>query len=147
DRLVDGMLEPSSPYRAELKNRRLDHLVAAQYPDELSAFRAGDDMRGGSIDQWCSRLAAHLDSQIKFYSPRMLSSVCFSLRFRDLPGEHWLNIRWNGARFEVAKSARPSSTSVANIETTTAVIETSIDNDWGGDVLTIGYACDIHIVD
>jgi hypothetical protein len=38
-------------------------------------------------------------------------------------------------------------TSMANIETTTAVLETSIDNDWGGDAITIGYACDVTALD
>src|SRR5262249_30104732 len=64
DRLINGVLEAASPYRRALRNGRLDHLVEEQYPEEISAFRATVSTRSAA-EQWTSRLAAHLDSQIK----------------------------------------------------------------------------------
>ena len=147
DRLVNGVLEPSSPYRAHLQNGRLDHLIAEQYPEEVSAFRAAPRADVSATQQWTSRLSDHLNSQIKFHPARAFEGLSFSVRLRDLPDRNWYNAGWNGSRFEVVNSSAPSETSGANIETTTGVLETSIDNDWGGDALTIGYACDVTVLD
>jgi L-ascorbate metabolism protein UlaG (beta-lactamase superfamily) len=147
DTIVDGVLELSSPYRPQLKNGRLDHLISVQYPQDVSAFGTTERSLIGSAAPWESRLASHLDSQVKFHSRAELEGVCFSLRLRDLIASGWFNIRCTGARFQVVNAAAPSVDSIANIETTTSVIETSIQSDWGGDALTIGYACDVTVLD
>src|SRR6185503_19595863 len=64
DCLVDGVLEPASPYRVQLEHGRLDHLIDAQYPEEVSAFRSGDPQSPSTAEQWASRLATHLDTQV-----------------------------------------------------------------------------------
>jgi L-ascorbate metabolism protein UlaG (beta-lactamase superfamily) len=148
DHLIDGVLKPDSPYRAQLQNGRLDHLIETQYPEEVSAFRTTPDAQTHStVEQWAPRLATHLDTQIKFHTPSSLRGLRFSLRLNDLSPDRWFDIRWTGSRFEVMTAAEPPRESAANIETTTTVLETSIQNDWGGDVLTIGYACDVNVLD
>src|SRR5439155_20703026 len=81
DRLVDGVFEPLSPYRAQLRNGRLDPFIDFQYPQAVSAFSIASGACAGSIDPWAARLASHLDSQIKFHSPRALTGIRFALRF------------------------------------------------------------------
>lgn len=149
DRLVNGALEKTSPYRAKLLNGRLDHLIEQQYPTEVSAFCASAPFQSPSSESgdWAMRLAAHFGSQVKFHPRRALEGLSFSVRLRDLDGGNWFNVRWTGARFDVARSTEAFPASMANIETTTSVVETSIENDWGGDVLTIGYACDVAVLD
>jgi Beta-lactamase superfamily domain len=149
DKLVNGKLEAVSPYRAELRNGRLDHLIAQQYPQEVSAFRTTgrSDSGEAACRHWAVRLAAHLNSQAKFYRRRAINDLSFGLRLRDLDGTNWFNVRWNGAQFDVVNGNAPSLASMANIETTTTVLETSVENDWGGDALTIGYACDVTVLD
>jgi hypothetical protein len=88
-----------------------------------------------------------LNSQAKFHARRAINGLSFALRLRDLDGLNWFNIRWNGSQFDVVNGNAPSLVSMANIETTTSVLETSIGSDWGGDALTIGYACDVTILD
>ena len=149
DCLVNGALEPASPYRLQLQNGRLDHLIAQQYPDEVSAFRVvhrlGSDH--GVNGQWAVRLAAHLNSQVKFHPRRSLEGLSFGVRLRDLQGRNWFSVRWTGSVFEVTNGNALLPSSMANVETTTTVLETSLENDWGGDALTIGYACDVTVLD
>jgi Beta-lactamase superfamily domain len=147
DFLMNGRLERNSPYRAQLQNGRLDHLIDAQYPNEVSAFRSADRATVTSLDRWTSRLAAHLESQVKFHPRRALDALRFSLRFRELSDAGWFDVEWTGTRFAVTISEAPSPVSMATIETTTSVLETSIENDWGGDALMIGYGCDINVLD
>ena len=146
DQLVDGILHPDSPYRAHLKNGRLDHLIAEQYPQEISAFQAAD-VSDLPAEQWASRLAEHLDGQAKFHPRSSLKGLDFGLRFRDAAADQWFDIRWIGSRFEVKVIDTPSPAWKTKIETTSAVLETSIENDWGGDAVTVGYACDINVLD
>src|SRR5262249_45186634 len=129
DRLVNGVLETSSPYRARLENGRLDHLIAEQYPQEVSAFCATRRSDAPVNERWTSRLADHVNSQIKFHPQNSFNGLSFSVRLRDLPGRNWYNVGWTGSRFDVTNSDTPSSSSGANIETTTVVLETSIEND------------------
>jgi len=147
DWIVDGVVQRQSPYRRELAGGRLDHLVPLQYPEEVSAFRAADRPPDHSADSWAGRLAAHLDIERKFYARGAFDGVRFSLRLRDLPGHNWFDISWNGQRFEVVQTVSPAASSMAKIETTTSVLETSIQSDWGGDAITIGYACDVTVLD
>src|SRR5262249_38322724 len=112
DFLTNGRLEPSSPYRARLQNGRLDHLIDAQYPNEVSAFRSTDRGTGTSLGHWTSRLAAHLGTQIKFHPRRALDGLRFSLRFRELSDAGWFDVQWTGAQFVVTLSDTPSSLSM-----------------------------------
>lgn len=146
DRIVDSVLQPVSPYRDQLQKGRLDHMIAVQYPEEVSAFRVSPSSNE-STDQWRDRLATHLDNQTKFHSQEELRGIAFSLRLKDLPGKHWFNIRWNGTRFDVDQTETPVASSTVKIETTTSVLETSTQSDWGGDAMTIGYACDVTVLD
>src|SRR5438067_1151241 len=100
DQMVDGVLAPLSPYRAQLKNGRLDHLIPVQYPTAISAFQA-DDMSFLSADQWASRLAKHVGSQAKFHPRSALSGLAFGLRFRDAAANQWFDISWKDSQFEV----------------------------------------------
>jgi hypothetical protein len=149
DKLVSGKLQAISPYRAELQDGRLDHLIAQQYPTEVSAFSTtnASDSGEAAARQWAVRLAAHVNSQVKFHPRRSINGLSFGLRLRDLDGPNWFNLRWDGWQFDVVNGSEPSPASMANIETTTAVLETSIETDWGGDALTIGYACDVTVLD
>jgi hypothetical protein len=146
DRLIEGVLERSSPYRTHLENGRLDHLVPQQYPEEISTFHSRA-LVTGTADEWTSRLTSHLNSQVRFHARRSFNGLSFSIRLRDLPGHNWFNAFWTGNSFRVANSDAASPNSSVSIETTTTAIETSIGNDWGGDVLTIGYACDVTALD
>jgi hypothetical protein len=146
DRIVEGILERCSPYRTQLENGRLDHLVPQQYPEEISTFHSRA-LVTGTADEWMQRLTSHLNSQVRFHPRRSFSGLSFSIRLRDLPGHNWFNAFWTGNSFRVTHSDAASPTSSVSIETTTTAIETSIGNDWGGDVLTIGYACDVTVLD
>jgi hypothetical protein len=125
---------------------RLDHLVPIHYPSEISAFRASGTTGQIAADEWKTRLAAHLNAQTKFYSRQDIEGIHFSLRFRDLPESGWFDIQCAGGSFQVNAPSSLSQQSMANIETTTCVLEASIQNDWGGDALMIGYACEISVL-
>src|SRR5262249_18626962 len=100
DRLVDGVLEPSSAYRSQLENGRLDHLVTQQYPTAISTFLPKTPAPGNA-SEWAQRLTNHLNSQIRFHSRRSFDGLSFSIRLRDLPGSHWFNAFWTGNSFRV----------------------------------------------
>src|SRR5262249_25452796 len=131
DCLVNGILQTASPYRAQLQNGRLDHLIEQQYPEEVSAFRATNRTSSDRNEngQWAARLAGHLNNQVKFHPRRALNRLSFGVRLRDLPGRNWFNVRWTGSGFEVINGNAALPSSMANIETTTTVLETSIEND------------------
>src|SRR5262249_40263411 len=90
DQLVDGTLEATSPYRQEFRNGRhnLNHLINVQYPEEISAFRLTAPTTAATADELATRLVAHLQSQVRFYAPRELDGLCFSLRFRDVADDN-----------------------------------------------------------
>jgi L-ascorbate metabolism protein UlaG (beta-lactamase superfamily) len=148
DQLVDRTLEATSPYRKEFGNgrHRLNHLIDIQYPEEISAFCLADAVALTPADELAARLVAHLDGQVKFYALRELEGLCFSLRFRDVSSHNWFNVRWTGSGFSVNRAFDPLPMAMVKIETTSNVLEASIDNDWGGDALMIGYGCDVTIV-
>lgn len=143
DQLADGVLETRSPYRRELRNGRLDHLVPVQYPKEISVFQRRTSSTV-PVGEWAGRLAAHCDSQAKFHSRTSLTELAFGLRLRDA-ADQWFDIRWTGSNFAVAALDAPRPDWKTRIETTSGVLEMSIENDWGGDAVTVGYGCDINI--
>src|SRR5262249_6889970 len=68
-------------------------------------------------------------------------------KIRDVADDNWFNVRWTGFGFDVNRTRVPFSVAMVKVETTSNVLEVSIDNDWGGDAFVIGYGCDVTIVD
>src|SRR5262249_1103665 len=95
DRIVEGILELCSPYRTQLENGRLDHLVPQQSPEEISTFQSRARVTG-TADEGMQRLPSHLNSQVRFHPRRSFSGLSFSIRLRDLPGHNWFNAFWTG---------------------------------------------------
>ena len=89
DRLVNGVLEPSSPYRAHLQNGRLDHLIAEQYPEEVSAFRAAPEQmsarRSNGHRAW-QIISTVRSNFIRPVHSRVFLSVCVSATCRTGTG-------------------------------------------------------------
>ncbi len=89
DRLVNGVLEPSSPYRAQLQNGRLDHLIAEQYPRKCrpSAPRrkAIQQRRNNGLRAWLIISTVRSNSTRPVHS-RVFLSVCVSATCRGGTG-------------------------------------------------------------
>ncbi|HXC89091.1 MAG TPA: MBL fold metallo-hydrolase [Stellaceae bacterium] len=145
DRIVDKTLLPSSQYRLATAEGSREGLLAAQYPEPISAFSRN------TVHQMCLRqigaiLEDHLANEVRHYPQRTVAHLRFSVRLLDLADQGWLNVSIANRIARVSVGDQAGSEAMALIETTSDILLNSLSTDWGGDALIIGYACEISIL-
>jgi hypothetical protein len=148
DALDDNEFERNSPYWNDLKTGEdLEHLISTQYAEESKTAQAEvfvDDATAESV-----RLA--IIENIKFrsalFGKQTLANLQFTVKLSDLRSRPYFNVAVRYAEISVERAAERSPNSILQIESTTRILQYSFASDWGGDALTIGYGCDIQVLD
>lgn len=146
--VLDGVaLSPSSPYRASMRSGGLDHLIEEQYGEEIERRRSTSPISEEDAGAFARELQVHLQQRSAIYAEASLQRLDFSLRVTDIAQESYFNIRFPEGELVVERASGPAEGCRLVIELPTPILRYSFASEWGGDAITIGYACDIHIVD
>jgi hypothetical protein len=74
-----------------------------------------------------------------------LSKIEFSLKVSDIRENPYFTISMKSATPRVQRCAAPSQESILQIEISSSILRHSFASEWGGDAVTIGYGCEIHV--
>lgn len=143
DRLEGRRLIQASPYRAELRQGCLHHLIDAQIARRRTTFHLME------ID------AALLQGEIRrnllarrvLFRPSTLENVRYTVRVSDVARDGCYNIAFEEGEPGVRRSEEPDARSILVLDTSSTILRRSFASDWGGDAITIGYGVDISVRD
>ena len=151
DVLEDGEHTVRSPYREQLRNGRLEHLVAAQYGAESRARATPTQLAGkageAAMAAFLPRLEANLRRRAGLFDRQTLERARFTVRLTDIVGENCIEVAFAGGEPVLRRGGTPAEDSRLLFESTTEILEYSFASEWGGDVITIGYGCEIYLKD
>ena len=145
DRIVDGKFKFISPWHEAFKRRSLDEIVEEVYADEIKLASIVIPATDALLDTLPGIIEDHLNNNMKLYPREVLKDVRFSLFFRDSHRKQYHNVDFDGNKFNVSLSLNMPVDRNLRIRTTTDLLLFAIDNEWGGDALTIGYGLDVDV--
>lgn len=144
DVLESGTVTPLSPYRPQLLDGEMAHLIDAQYARVESAFVYDRLLPEDEAGALAVRLEMHIQEQIGLRRKSVSDELTFSIHLLDVAEPNWYVVREEGGCIHVSRSGSPDARSVALITTTSEPLNHSLTEDWGGDDLLIGYGCRVE---
>jgi hypothetical protein len=147
DRLQDDDLRPTSPYRRAIQNGGTSALLPEQYPEEISAFVPSASLPEDDARLLSRRLRDHVTGQLPYYDPKRTAGLKFSLVLNDVKEKNAFNVTvaGDGSTAEVQRAASPPADAIATVDTVSQVVRASMDSDWGGDAIIIGYGAEVRV--
>lgn len=134
-----------SPYYAELKDGSLHHTIDQLYHAEIEEVRkqhwAGED----TVNTLLEKISFYLHQNRTLYHHDVLSEADFTIHLIDVMDNGYIDVQFNGTRFTVERSNHTHERSILTVRTTTVLLHYSLDHEWGGDALTIGYGIDVDV--
>lgn len=147
DVLEGGSVVPSSPYRRDLVDGSLRHLIDEQYADEIAQKRSQPPL---GADQTAA-LAERVNENIAERSGALPPSVagerfCIGLTDGD-PESRYFNISFENGRPAVSPEATMIGDPAIRIDVSSRILRHSMSAAWGSDAVSIGYGADFRLRD
>lgn len=147
DVLDDGTFVKSSPYHQQVVNGSISHLVKEVYADEIKKFNTVSFQPLSKLNTLQLLLTKWIPESAKVFNNELLDLVKFSVQFSDIEADDHLYIEYRQGIFFLEKRTTLHPESILTIVTTSDAIEYALQNEWGGDVLFVGYAADVFVED
>jgi len=147
DVLDNGELKPLSPYRQQMKNGELGHLIDEQYSQEIAEKKKQTFVDEAEAEKLIADVRANIEKRMTLFRMEKLKRLKFSLRLTDLKENNFYNISFENGNAGIQRSANADKDSLLTMEMTSERLRYSIGSDWGADVISIGYGAEIRISD
>ncbi len=147
DMLVDEAIVRASPYRTQLNDFGGAGLIDQQYASEIAKKRITSWLSDFDAESLRLKMLANVSSRCHLFDVRMLEQARFAVKVLDVPEDNIFNVSCAGPLPTIERSARPKEEAVLVLETSSQILLHSFGSEWGGDAITIGYGCEIHVFD
>ena len=149
DVLQGTRLLQQSPYRAQLREGGLVHLLEEQYGPELAEWRRrrADFIDAESARRLEGEVLENLRARARLFDPAKLEKLEFTIRLTDVEHDACFVVRFRGGAPRLRRAAQPSSASRVVLELSSEILRYSLASEWGGDAIVIGYGVEVHIAD
>jgi len=134
-----------SPYYAQLRDGSLHHTIEKVYANEIVEARKINFASNDSIDLLVENIKYYLRKNSSIYPGIVLEEVKFSIHLRDAEENRFINVLFTGNAFHVERTDAPAKSAILIVRTSSELLHYSLDHEWGGDALTIGYGIDVDV--
>ncbi len=147
DKLNFTTLIAESPYRKQLKNGELVHLIDEQYADEIVKKKIHNFIDEADAESLIFEIRGNIEKRMRLFSKEKLKDLHFSIKLSDVKSNKFYNISFTNGNFEISRMDYSQKGCLLTMEMTSEVLRYSIGSDWGADVICIGYGAEINISD
>jgi Beta-lactamase superfamily domain len=147
DVLENQQLNALSPYRHEMKNGELLHLVDEQYANEISAKREQNFIEENDAKNLNGEIYQNVEKRMTLFKPEKLKDLKFCLRITDVEKNNCFHIAFENAKPKVWRNETVENDCLLTMNLSSKVLRYSIGSDWGADVICIGYGAEIEFSD
>jgi hypothetical protein len=147
DALEGDELRPLSPYRAQIRDGRLDHLVEIQYQRELEHKRRRDWVDESDAARLVDEIRRNVEERAELLPGDLLARLVFTVRVTDVRDGGWIRVRFDRGRHVLERGDGEAADSRLRVEIPSRILRYSFSGEWCGDAITIGYGCEIHVGD
>ncbi len=147
DRLESRQLRAESPYRKQMRNGSLDHLIEAQYGKDLADFARRPFLSAPEVEQLGEKIRQNAAERAALYGPDRLKGLKFCVHITDVAEENFYHLAMEDGVPKVWRGAAAEQDVLLTMRTRSEILFASLSGDWGGDAIAIGYGAEIHFSD
>lgn len=140
-------LKPESPYRKEIRDGGLDHLIDEQYGEEVARLRQPSFISESDAAQLNEEIYKNVKDRMHLFRDETLRDLKFCLRVSDVLHENCYQIGFRDGEVQIVRSDEPGSDCSLTMDISGRILRHSFSGEWGGDAVSIGYGCEIYIHD
>jgi hypothetical protein len=145
DVLENKELKPSSPYRKQMRDGSLEHLIEEQYAEEIVESQKQEFISESEAENLIEEIRQNVEKRMVFYDAETLDKLKFSVLVRDIAENNFYNIAFRRGSPQIWRDDKAQNDSILTMELTSKILRYSIGSDWGADVISIGYGAEIYI--
>lgn len=145
DVLEDDELKPLSPYRKQMRDGELNHLIDEHYAAEIAEKRERKFIDEAEAEKLVGEIRQNVEKRMTLFNSEKLKKLKFSLQLNDVAENNFYNINFENETVEITRAAQVGENSLLTMVLSSAVLRYSIGSDWGADVVSIGYGAEIQI--
>lgn len=145
DVIEDKELKPTSPYRKQMRNGSLAHLVEEQYAGEIVESQKQSYVSESEAENLIEEIRQNVEKRMVFYDAETLDKLKFSVLVKDIEENNFYNIAFRRGKPQVWRDDKAQKDSILTMELTSKILRYSIGSDWGADVISVGYGAEIYI--
>ena len=147
DVLEDSFLTELSPYRKQMQNGSLGHLIGEQYKDEIIEKRHTSLISETEAEKLVEEIRQNVEKRMTLFNYKKLKYLKFSLRLTDVKVNNFYDIAFKDRKVKVLRAEKPNNEDLLTLELSSKVLRYSIGSDWGADVISVGYGAEVQISD
>lgn len=147
DVLENDQLKPLSPYRREMKNGDLAHLIDEQYAEEIIAKKRQVFIDETEAEKLAEEVRRNIENRMTLFSSEKLRDLRFSLHLTDVNEDNFYNVSFADEKVIIKRAEKADDNSLLTMKIASGRLRYSIGSDWGADVVSIGYGAEIDISD
>lgn len=147
DVLVGNELEPSSPYRARLRNGELTHLIDEQYPAEIRRKQNPALLSEAEAQELANDLLKQIGSRAAALGGSQLDALKFCIKISDVAEPASFNIRFENGSPRLDRATQPDDDCALVITMPSRILRYAMKHEFGGDAIGIGYGADFALRD
>ncbi|MBC7900374.1 MAG: MBL fold metallo-hydrolase [Saprospiraceae bacterium] len=147
DVLEDAVLIQRSPYRIQMQNGTLDHLIDEQYKNEIAEKRKKTLISETEAEKLIGEIRQNVEKRMTLFPYEELKNLKFSLLLTDVKQNNFYNIAFEEGEVEISRAETSDDNSLLSLELSSKVLRYSIGSDWGADVISVGYGAEVQISD
>lgn len=147
DVLEYGRLTTLSPYREQMRDGGLGHLMAEQYKDEIIEKRRRTAIPESEAEKIVDEIRHNVEKRMTLFNYKRLKDLKFSLHLTDVEENSFYDIAFNDRKVNVSRAKEPHNDDLLTLDLSSKVLRYSIGSDWGADVIAVGYGAEVQISD
>lgn len=142
---IDGYrFEAASPYRAEMVGGSLNHLIEAQYGDELREHDTIVLIEESDAEQLEREILDNVKTRLKYVPSQKRVRLKFAIKIKDVISRQYYLVDVRTDEPIVVRSDRADADCILEMEILSTTLRYSFGSDWGGDAL-FGYGANTHV--
>jgi hypothetical protein len=122
-------------------------LIQQQYAAQIAEKRRFPWLSDSDAESLRNKMLVNVKSRCHLFDSRMLEQARFAVKVLDIPQNNIFNVNCAGPVPTIKRAATPADDAILLIETSSRILLHSFGSEWGGDAITIGYGCEIHVFD
>jgi hypothetical protein len=147
DKLELYELRAESPYRKQMRDDSLEHLIDEQYVEEIAKLDEQIFISEAEAEKLVEEIRRNVEKRVVLYKPEKLQNLKFCLQITDVAERNFYNISFAEEKPQVERAEKPDDSILLTMRLRSEILRSSLSSDWGADAISIGYGAEIHFSD
>ena len=147
DQLFNSELTLNSAYHEKFKKHDMNTLIKEVYQNEIDAKRNVTPISEEKFLNLYEKIKAHIYSHVEIVPPKSRKNLLFAIQITDYTTKQFINVDLSKGKPDVSLWSKPNQNNRLLLKVKSKTLNYSIDNEWGGDAIIIGYGCELSVFD